>query len=51
MAPTFHYKLRLVPGAGGKGEGADCTGRQLPRGQEKIKIKITRKTRKICQIR
>ena len=51
MAPTFHYKLRLVPGAGGKGEGADCTGRQLLRGQEKIKIKITRKTRKICQIR
>ena len=46
--------LQITPGpcyTGERGEGADCTGRQLPGGQEKIKIKITRKTRKICQIR
>ena len=46
MAPTFHYKLR---GCGEREE--EGAARQLPRGQEKIKIKITRKTRKICQIR
>ena len=47
MAPTFHYKLRGWLWR----EGGGGLARQLPGGQEKIKIKITRKTRKICQIR